>query len=798
MKRKSEAAPTAPNSTESRNFIQQIVEDDLKHDRTNGRVMTRFPPEPNGFLHIGHAKAIAINFGIAAEYGGVCNLRFDDTNPETEDMAYVQAIKEDIRWLGFDWGDREYFASDYFDQLYEFGIRLIEDGKAFVDSLNEEEIREYRGTVTRPGKDSPHRTRSIDDNLDLFRRMRNGEFPDGAHVLRAKIDMSSNNMLMRDPVLYRIKHVSHYRRGNDFPIYPMYDLAHPLSDAIEGITHSFCTLEFEVHRALYDWLVDAVFDPPRPHQYEFARFNLDYTVMSKRKLLTMVEDGIVDGWDDPRMPTLAGFRRRGVTPEAILNFAAMIGVAKAHNRVDIAMLEYAIRDDLNAKAPRVMCVLRPLRVIITNYPDNETEWSDAPYWPHDIPKEASRPLPFSREIFIEQDDFQENPERNFHRLAPGSEVRLRYSYIICCEKVIQDADGAITELHCTYDKDTRSGSTASERRVKGTIHWVSASEAIPVQVRLYDRLFAVPDPEDVPEGKTFVDHLNPDSLKVLTNCLAEPSVKNCSVGDRFQFERQGYFIVDKDSKDAETLVFNRTISLRDTWATDRVGGIRRSDGASKKQSSLKEARTKEKTAADRASAIRPPTPVDPLTNLDDEQTSEALRLEKSYGIPLADAALISTELEWIAFFEKAAALSDSPGRVVSVANWIVQELRPALMGQNPASSRITAKNLVRLVSLQAEDTISRRIATEIFGIMLEKGGDPQSIMDEKGLRQISDNAAISEMVVQILAEFPDRVTAFKGGKKGLIGFFVGQVMQRSKGKANPKLAQSILLEQLRG
>lgn len=777
--RQSETAPAAPDSVDSRNFIQQIVEDDLKHDRTDGRVLTRFPPEPNGFLHIGHAKALVINFGIAADYGGVCNLRFDDTNPDTEDMAYVRAIKDDIRWMGFDWEDREYYASDYFDQLYEFGIKLIEDGKAFVDSLNEEEIREYRGTVTEPGRESPYRTRPVEENLDLFRRMRAGEFPDGAHVLRAKIDMTASNMLMRDPVLFRIRHSSHYRRGNDFPIYPMYDMAHPLSDAIEGITHSLCTLEFEVHRPLYDWLVDAVFDPPRPHQYESARLNLDYTVMSKRKLLLLVEEGLVDGWDDPRMPTLAAFRRRGVPPEAIRSFIEMIGVAKADNRVDIAMLEYAIRDDLNAKARRVMCVLRPLRVVITNFPEDEVQWSDAPYWPHDIPREGSRPMPFSREIFIERSDFQETPERNFFRLAPGSEVRLRYGYIIRCEDVIKDPNGEVTELHCTYDPETKSGMSSPARSVKGTVHWVSACEALRVEVRLYDRLFRVANPDVVPDGGTFKDHLNPDSLEILTDCLIEPSVASAAAGDRFQFERTGYFVVDEDSKGSKGLVFNRTISLRDTW--------------SRKNESRKNEPRKSQS---REGEPRGTTPRNPLSGLDEKEIVDAERLNREFGVALSSAAMIVPDPAWMSYFESVASELESQDQAVAVSNWIVQEMLPAYPGQDPESSGIKPAALARLVSLQAADTISSRIAGEIFTLMLETGKDPDTLIDEKGIQQISDVDSISRLVDQVLAEFPDRVAAYRGGKTGLIGFFIGQIMQRSDGKANPKLTQTILRERL--
>jgi glutaminyl-tRNA synthetase len=555
--------------TAALDFIRAKVAEDLKTGKYGGRVVTRFPPEPNGYPHIGHAKSCCLNFGIALENeGGVCHLRFDDTNPETEDIKYVEAIKQDVRWLGFDWGDKLFHASDYFEQLYDFAVTLIKRGRAYVDSLSEEDIREYRGTVTEAGRASPYRDRSVEENLDLFARMRAAEFQDGEHVLRAKIDMAHPNMLMRDPVLYRIRHASHYRRGDAWCIYPLYDFTHCLSDAIEGITHSLCTLEFENNRALYDWVLDNVgIEPPRPEQTEFARLDLDYTVLSKRKLIRLVDEGHVSGWDDPRMPTIAGLRRRGVTPEAIRDFCDMIGVDKVNSRVDIAKLEYAIRNDLNQRAPRVLCVLRPLKVTITNFPEGEVEWLDASYWPHDVPRQGSRPLPFSREIYIEREDFMEDPPKKFFRLAPGREVRLRHSYVIKCEEAVKDPEsGALTELRCTYDPDTLSGPPADGRKVKGTIHWVSASHALPCQVRLYDRLFKTPDPDDVPEGGDFTANLNPDSLVVLPGALIEPSVADDPPGARYQFERQGYFISDPLDSKPGALVFNRTVTLRDSWA----------------------------------------------------------------------------------------------------------------------------------------------------------------------------------------------------------------------------------------
>ena len=551
-------------SAKASNFIKEIIDEDLRTNKYSGRVHTRFPPEPNGYLHIGHAKSICLNFGLAEEYNGFCNLRFDDTNPSKEEVEYVESIKEDIKWLGFDWDDREYYASDYFDQLYEYAIKLIKKGKAYVDSLNSDEIREYRGTPTEAGKESPYRNRSIEENLDLFQRMKAGEFKDGEHVLRAKIDMSSSNMNMRDPVLYRIKHESHHRTGDKWCIYPMYDWAHGQSDSIEGITHSICTLEFENHRPLYDWCIDEL-EIYHPQQIEFARLNLNYTVMSKRILLELVKSKIVNGWNDPRMPTLSGLRRRGFTPESIRNFSERIGVAKRDGVIDVALLEHSLREDLNIRAKRIMGVLNPLKVIIDNYPVDKVEELDAINNPEDASM-GKRKLPFSKNIFVEKDDFREDPPKKFYRLAPGREVRLRYAYIIKCESFVKDSKtGEIIELHCTYDVDTKSGTGTSNKKVKGTIHWVSASQAINAEVRLYDRLFSVEDPKGNKE-KDFKEFLNPDSLKILKNCKVEPSIKSLTTDDRFQLERLGYFCLDKFDSEENELVLNRIVSLRDTWA----------------------------------------------------------------------------------------------------------------------------------------------------------------------------------------------------------------------------------------
>lgn len=541
-------------------FIRDIIAEDISNNKHGGRVITRFPPEPNGYLHIGHAKSICLNFGVAKENpGSYCNLRFDDTNPTKEEAEYVESIKRDIAWLGFDWGDREYYASDYFEKLYEFAVKLINDGKAYVDSLSADEIREYRGTLTEPGKESPYRNRTVQENLDLFKSMRDGEFENGAHVLRAKIDMASPNLNMRDPVMYRILHAEHHRTGAEWCIYPTYDFAHGQSDSIEGITHSLCTLEFENHRPLYDWFLDFL-EIYHSRQIEFARLNLNFTVMSKRLLLKLVTEKHVEGWDDPRMPTISGFRRRGYTPESIRNFCNRIGVAKNDSVVDIGLLEHAVREDLNKKCQRVLGVVNPLKVVIENYPKDQIEELDAINNPEDESM-GSRKVPFSRVLYIEQDDFREDPPKKYFRLAPGREVRLRYGYYITCVDVVKDADGNPIEIHCTYDPETRGGWSPDGRKVKGTIHWVSAAHAIEAEVRLYDRLFNVEDPT----SDNFISSLNPDSLKVLTNCQVEPSLSGARPGAHFQFERQGYFCVDSRSSENKP-VFNRTVTLRDTWA----------------------------------------------------------------------------------------------------------------------------------------------------------------------------------------------------------------------------------------
>ncbi len=547
------------------NFIRSIIADDVKTGKNGGKVLTRFPPEPNGYLHIGHAKSICLNFGLAAEFGGLCNFRFDDTNPGKEEVEYVDSIMNDVRWLGFDWDDRFYHASDYFEQLYEWAIDLIKAGKAYVDSLSADEIRDYRGTLTEPGRESPYRNRSVAENLDLFQRMRAGEFNDGEHVLRAKIDMASPNINLRDPVMYRIRNMSHWRTGDKWCIYPMYDYAHGQSDALEGITHSICTMEYEDHRALYDWYLDNLDVPSRPRQIEFARLNLSYTVMSKRKLLQLVQEGYVSGWDDPRMPTLAGMRRRGYTPEAIRNFCERIGVGKRESLVDLALLEYCVRENLNQTAQRVMGVLRPLKVVIENYPEDQVEQLDAVNNPEDA-SAGVRKVPFSRVLYIERDDFMENPPKQFYRLSAGREVRLRYAYFIKCVDFIKDEKGEVVELRCTYDPATRGGDSPPDgRKVKATLHWVSAAHAMEAEVRLYDKLLNRADPSEEKDGSTFKDFIDLNSLEVIQSAKLEPSLAGATAGSRYQFERLGYFCVDSDSTPGK-MVFNRTVTLRDTWA----------------------------------------------------------------------------------------------------------------------------------------------------------------------------------------------------------------------------------------
>ncbi len=771
---------TPPAGEARRDFIRDIIRRDIEQGTYGGRVVTRFPPEPNGYLHIGHAKSIVLNFGVAEEFGGCCHLRFDDTNPTTEDMEYVESIKEAIHWLGFDWQDHLYFASDYFEQLYQFAERLIEMGDAYVDSLSEEEIREYRGTVTEPGRESPYRNRSVEENLDLFRRMRAGEFPDGTHVLRAKIDMASPNMILRDPILYRIRHAHHYRTGDTWCIYPMYDFAHPLSDGIERITHSICTLEFENNRAVYDWLVDRLIEPPQPRQYEFARLNMDYTVMSKRKLLRLVKEGYVNGWDDPRMPTLMGMRRRGITPEAIRTFAQRVGVAKVNSRVEIELFEHVVRDDLNYRSPRVMAVLQPLKVVITNYPEDEETWLDAPYWPRDIAKEGSRKIPFAREIFIERDDFAEQPPKGFKRLAPGRAVRLRHAYVIHCDEVIKDANGEVVELRCSYDPATL-GAKPKGLKVHGTIHWVSARHAVPAEVRLYDRLFSVPDPDATAEGQDFTDFLNPQSLTVLSDARVEPSVLADPADTRYQFERQGYFIQDRVDSRPDALVFNRIITLRDTWAKKQTQPVSPQPQPKAVPQAEVEISTGTLSAARQKQRQAHPA------------LAAAYSALQAQGLSEQDADILTGDEDTYDFFQQAVA---APAPAPAVANWIANVLLGEWKDRPLSELPFSAAAFGRLVALVAENAISTNIGKQVLAEMLQSGQDPDAIIEAHGWRQIDDAEALQAVISKVLAENAAKVDAYRAGKTGLLGFFMGQVMRHTQGKANPKLVQQLLRQQL--
>ncbi len=771
---------------EGRDFIRSIVAEDLRKATHDGRVVTRFPPEPNGFLHIGHAKSITLNFGIAGEVPGArCHLRFDDTNPETEDMAYVDAIKRDVEWLGFDWGEHLYFASDYFGEMYEIAEHLVREGKAYVDSQDEEAIREGRGTVTSPGTPSPFRDRSPEENLDLLRRMKAGEFPNGAHVLRARIDMASPNMLLRDPVLYRIRHASHYRTGDEWCIYPLYDYAHPIEDALEDVTHSFCTLEFEINRPLYDWVVENSGLTTRPRQYEFARGNLDYTVMSKRKLLTLVKEGRVGGWDDPRMPTIAGLRRRGFTPESVRSFWEMLGVTKADSRVDVGKLEFAIRDDLNDRARRVLCVLRPVRVVITNYAGDGGgggEELEAASWPHDVDREGSRPVPFSGEIFIDDDDFREDPPAGWKRLAPGRTVRLRHGYLIRCDEVVRDDAGAIRELRCSYAPDSLEGGVPEGWEPGGAIHWVDATRSVSCEVRLYDRLFSVPDPdaEAAASDREFTDFLNPESLVVVEHARIEPSVAEDPPGSRYQFERLGYFMSDPEDSTADALVFNRTVTLRDTWSrrAEPGAGNGAGDEARAPDLSPEEHRRLREAAAPERSA---------------ELESRRRRFEEELGVDAGDAEILTREAERADFFEAALAAGADAGRV---ASWAVNELP---LADGPLSALpFGGREFGALVTLLDDGTLSSATAREVLAEMLDTGADPGAIVERRGLRQISDADALGRVVDEVIAAHPAKAEEYRGGRTALMGFFMGQIMRGTEGKANPELAKDLLRSRLGG
>ena len=759
-------------------FIREIIAGDVRSGKHQGKVVTRFPPEPNGYLHIGHAKSICLNFSAASKYQGVTHLRLDDTNPETEEEAYVNTIKEDIQWLGFDWGEHLYHASDYFDQLYGYAKDLIKKSLAYVDSLNETEIREYRGSVTEPGRKSPFRNRSIEENLKLFSQMKAGNFEDGEHVLRAKIDMDSANMLMRDPVLYRIRHATHYRTRDDWCIYPLYDFTHCLSDSIEGISHSICTLEFENNRELYDWILDNLDVPqPQPRQYEFARLNLEFTVLSKRKLLQLVEGKYVDGWDDPRMPTIAGIRRRGVPAKAIRNFCEMIGVAKAENRVDLARFEYATRHELNHTAPRIMCVLKPLKVVILNYEKDGPSYLNAPYFPDDIGKEGKRLLPFTRELFIEKTDFLENPPKGFRRLSLGEEVRLRYGYIVKCENVVKDENGEILEIHCTYDLNSRSGGTTGNRKVKGTIHWVSATESLPVEIRLYDKLFSVSNPEDLNEEEHFTDYLNSHSLIVLEGSRIEPSVASNPSQMNYQFERTGNFIVDSVDSRPEKLVYNRTVTLKDSWNPPRKAKDRSLAKGNEDSKKKEYSRTQDHS--------------DPKTKfLDEEQSALVSNLISQFGLLKKDATVLSGNLRLLEIFESAAKhISDYQ----ALSKWCINEIPRSLLDDK---SDQYGEPVAKLVEMRSSGTISSHTAREIFVLLVNTDMTLEEIL-AKGTYGIIDNSEeLEDLVTQVIRENPDAVKKYQSGKIQLIGYLIGQVMKETQGSAEPNKTKKLIENRL--
>ena len=785
------AAPATPEPTPGseprQSFIHSIVRDDLAAGLYDGSIVTRFPPEPNGYTHVGHAKSICLNFGLAREFGGRCHLRFDDTNPANEDNEYVEAFQEDIRWLGFTWDGPVRFASDYFDRMYAYAEMLVEKGVAFVDSSSREEIQELRGTVIEAGRESPFRDRTVAENLDLLRRMKAGEFPDGSHVLRAKIDMASPNMLLRDPLIYRIKRATHHRTGDDWCIYPMYDFAHCLEDAFEGVTHSLCTLEFETNRALYDWVLDHGTWSPRPKQIEFARLALSYTLMSKRYLLRLIQLGITSGWDDPRMPTLRGMRRRGYTPEAIRALCDMVGVAKANSMVDLGKLEFCLREDLNHKAKRVLCVTDPLKVTLTNYPEQAEEIVDAPYWPHDVPNEGSRDLPFSRELWVERADFMEEPPKKWFRLAPGKEVRLRYAYVIRCDEVVRNDAGVVVELRCTYDPDTSHGAPI-DRKVKGTIHWVSARHAVDCEVRLVDRLFLNERVSPNDEAELLAD-LNPDSMLCLTNAKIEPSIRGEESGAHYQFERNGYFASDTVDSTPERPVFLRTVTLKDSWA--KIAGT--------KKPAPKRERTKPQTPR----APSGPSKTDERDAIRAASPDLAARLSAyvAAGVDASDADVLSADRALGDFFDAARAAHGAThgathNAAPTVAKWTVNVLRRATKDRSLADLPLNAAAFGRLVALVDDGTISATGGKDVFARLLTAGGDPNVLVDELGLRQVSDTSALEPAIDQVLADNQDAVARYRDGKIQLIGFFVGKVMKATKGAANPGLVKELLERKL--
>ncbi len=749
--------------SENKDFLRIIVEDDLKANKYK-EIVTRFPPEPNGFPHIGHAKSICINFGIAKDYNGHCNLRMDDTNPTTEDTKYVEALKDAVTWLGFDFNKTVYYTSDYFDKIYEYAVELIKMDKAYVDSLTDEQIKEYRGTVKVAGKRSEFASRTIEENLELFERMKNGEFANGEHVLRAKIDMSSPNMKLRDPLLYRIRHAHHFRTEDKWCIYPMYDFAHCLSDYIEGISHSICTLEFENNRVIYDWTLETLgLTNPRPYQHEFARLGINYTVMSKRKLLELVNGNYVLGWDDPRMPTIAGYKRRGYTPESILNFCEQIGIAKANSTVDVAQLEFCIRDDLNKKVPRVLAVLNPLKVTIENYDGSED--IDAPYYPHDVPKEGSRVVPFSKEIYIEKEDFEEFPSKDFYRLTPTQPVRLRHGYIIECKEIIKDENGEVVEIKANYYANSKSGSDTSGIKVKSAIQWVSAKDAISAEIRLYDRLYK----NEAPEG---LEDLNPNSLLIIKNALLEPAIINDSIDERFQFERHGYFYKDPVDYTNQTPVFNKIVGLKESWSKKQEEPANEKPKQTSQKVKKEEVKGQEEPMSEEQKALF------------DKYTNE-LKLNAEISNILARDEKLSL------FYEESLKELNSATTLANIiANDVAKELK-----QNE-KVKFTPSQIAQLAKLIDDETISSKIAKQVFEEMLNSGENPKKIVEDKGLVQISDPKVILEIINEVISKNPDNVEKFKAGNQKLFGFFVGQVLKETNSKANPKVVNELVLKAL--
>jgi len=778
-----------------RDFIRTIVDRHLKAGRYP-RVVTRFPPEPNGYLHIGHAKSICLNFGLAEEYGGRCHLRFDDTNPLTEDEEYTRAIQEDVRWLGFEYEPHLYFASDYFLRMYEVAEGLIREGKAYVDSSTEEEIREARGSVTEPGVPTGCRDRPVEENLDLFRRMRAGEFPDGAHVLRARIDLSSPNMLMRDPILYRIRHAHHYRTGDAWCLYPLYDFAHCLEDAFEGVTHSLCTLEFDNNRELYDWILDeAGFQEPRPRQYEFARLNLDFTVLSKRKLIRLVKEGKVTGWDDPRMPTVAGLRRRGVPPEAIRLFCDLIGVARADSRVDAAKLEFAVREVMNRSVPRYLGVLQPLPVRLVDWPEGKEGAIDAPLFPDLGPEAGIRTIPFGGRLFIDREDFALAPPRGWKRLAPGGAVRLRHAYVIRCREVVVDpATGEPEELLCEVDGESLDGPGAGWP-ASGAIHWVPQAGAVPAEVRLYDRLFAVPDPEEGPEGEDFLRHLNPGSLELREDALLEPALGEGGAPHRFQLERLGYFAFDPDSS-SDRRVVNRVVTLRDGWARRRGGrAVPDAQGPDARTAAATQGGDPTPTPGPPSRAPTQEGPDDRLS-LDRETAREAdpglaaaFRRYMDAGLSLEEADVLSGSRELSAFFDEAVEAHAEPG---AVASWVVNDLPRELRARDLEHPPFPGAWMGRLASMVSGGSLPRRGGREVLREMVAGGGSPDQVVERLGLATLTDPEELEEVVRRILEDSPGKVAEYRGGRTALLGFFMGQVMRATGGSADPGVVRPLL------